>query len=188
MHQCGEVSPIVLSGRPSLADRETLDVDMRLFLEPNSKTSTHLNLSISSKEDDVWLVRSKLKELDTPQIKMFQHLIGFAMPEVKDVHFNKGTLSCELSLVVAEGKLNKLLLENMVATDLELYWTSQDVSTSADQIEASAQLDLISKEKFKFPSWKVKIQDGEIVKGVSGENPLKFSDINLEVFMCRGCL
>ncbi len=185
LHQGGEVSPIVVSGNPSLVDRDSLDLDMRLFLEPDSLTSTHLNLLISSTGKDSCLVRGQLKELDAPQIKMFQHLIAFAMPEVKDMHFKKGALTCELSLVIADGKLNKLLLENMVANDLELYWASQDLSTTANLLEASAQLDLDVVEKFRFPSWKVKIVDGEMIKARSSDKPIKFSDINLEVFMCR---
>lgn len=185
LHQSGEISPIVVSGNPSLVDKDSLDLDMRLFLEPESQTSTHLKLLVSSTGKDSCLVRGQLREIDAPQIKMFQHLIGFAMPDVKDIHFNKGAVTCELSLIVNEGHLSKLLLENMVADDLELYVASRDMAASAKSLEASAQLDLDVKEKFTFPSWKLKVADGEMVKGKNSEDPLTFTDINLEVFMCR---
>ncbi len=185
LHQSGEVSPIILSGSPSLSDSETLDIDMKVYLEAGSDTSTHLNLSISAVEKDVWLVRGQLKEIDAPQIKMFQHLIGFAMPEVKGVHFDRGALTCDLSLVIAEGRISRLLLEDMIADELQIYWTGQDLLTSAKEVTGSAQFDFLPAEKFKFPSWRIKITDGEIVKGFNSDHPLKFSDIDMAVFMCR---
>lgn len=185
LDQGGGVSPIVLSGNPSLIDSETLDIDMHLFLEPENNTSTHLNLSISAAQRDAWLVRGRLKELDAPQIKMFQHLIGFAMPEVKDIHFNQGALTCELLLVIHEGKLDKLLLENLVGNGLELYWDSRDIAATAAELKASAQLDLSTKEEWRFPSWKVKLVDGEITRNALSNHPLKFSNIQSQIFMCR---
>ncbi len=180
LHQSGEVSPIILSGSPSLSDSETLDIDMKVYLEAGSDTSTHLNLSISAVEKDVWLVRGQLKEIDAPQIKMFQHLIGFAMPEVKGVHFDRGALTCDLSLVIAEGRISRLLLEDMIADELQIYWTGQDLLTSAKEVTGSAQFDFLPAEKFKFPSWRIKITDGEIVKGFNSDHPLKLSNTSLE--------
>lgn len=185
LNQSGEVSPIILSGSPSLSDSETLDIDMRLYLEAEGGTSTHLNLSLSALEKNEWLVRGQLKEIDAPQIKMFQHFIGFAMPEVKGVHFDRGALTCDLSLVIAEGRISKLLLEDMIADEVEIYWTGKDVSTSAKKVSGSAQLDFLPVEKFKFPSWRIKITEGEVIKGVNSDHPLKFSDIDMAVFMCR---
>lgn len=181
----GQSSPVVLNGNPSLVDKDTLDVDMKLFLEPVSNCSTHVNLSISVAEDDQYIVRGKLKDMGIEQVAMFQHIVGFSFPEVKDFNLQNGKITCELSLLFNHGRVDKLLLDNLVADELQVYWASEDVLGFCSNLAGSAQLDFNALPKFRFPSWEINLQSGDLVVGRETDHPVGISDINMQFFMCR---
>jgi hypothetical protein len=185
LDQNGEVIPILLSGNPSVVDKDTLDFDMKLLLQAESKYSTHLNLSLSLAEDDQCIVKGRLKDLGIEQMAMFQQVIGFAFPEVKEFHLKKGIINCGLSLLLNQGKVEKLLLDNLIADDLQVHWQTKDVLGFCSHLSGSAQLDFHTLPKFQFPAWEVNLENGALIIGREEEPPVGISDINMQIFMCR---
>jgi len=181
----GQISPIILSGNPSMVDKDTLDLDLKLLLEPESKSLTHLNLSIAMENDDQCIIRGRLKDLGIEQIAMFQHIIGFGAPAIRDVKIHSGEVTCEVSLRLSHGKIHKLLLDNLIADNLQIYWQSKDALGFCSHLEGSAQLDFLALPKFRLPTWEVSLENGDLIIGRESENPLSFSDINMQIFMCR---
>ncbi len=176
----GLMTPVVLSASPSRIDKETLDVDLKLL---ESNFLAHLNLSIASEGDNVCIVRGKLKEMDAPQLTMLQHAFSFFSPQIKGFQLNKGKLTSELSLRIVNGKVQKVLLDGVLADDLEVYWAAEDVLATCSHLSGSATLDFQNLFSFQMPSWEVNVQNGEFLRG--GENPEILQNISMQLFMCR---
>lgn len=181
----GLISPILLSGNPSVVGKDTLDFDLKLLLEPEFKQSAHLNLSVAVEEEQEWIIRGKLKDMGIEQIAMFQHILAFNFPEVKDFELSKGKVTCEISLRMKEGRVEKLLLDNLEAENLQVYWASRDILGFCAHLEGGAQLDFHLLPKFQFPTWNIKLKSGDILMGREKNEPICLSDINFELFMCR---
>lgn len=178
----GQISPIILSGNPSMVDKDTLDLDLKLLLEHESKCITHLNLSVAMETDHQCIVRGRLKDLGIEQIAMFQHIIGFAMPSVRDFKIDSGEVTCEVSLQLSHGKFHKLLLDNLIADRFQIDWQSKEMKGYCSHLEGSAQLDLTD---YRLPTWEANLQDGDLWIGRGDQKPLCFTDINMQIFMCR---
>ncbi len=185
LDQNGEVTPILLSGNPSVVDKDTLDFDMKLLLQAESKYSTHLNLSLSLAEDDQCIVKGRLKDLGIEQMAMFQQVIGFAFPEIKEFHLKKGNINCGLSLLLNQGRIEKLLLDNFIADDLQVHWQTRDILGFCSHLSGSAQLDFHTLPKFQFPAWEINLENGDLIIGREEGSPMGVSDINMQIFMCR---
>lgn len=179
----GQITPILLSGCPSLVDKDTLDIDFKLLLDPESRTITHLDLSIAMEPADQCIIRGRLIDLDIDQIAMFQHMIGFFVPEIRDFQLHTGKVTCEMSLRLQEGRMQKLKLDNLVADNLEIFWKSRDALGFCSRLEGRAQLDILSLSEFQLPTWEVNLQNGDLVVG--GGKPFSLSDLSLHLYMCR---
>ena len=176
----GELTPVVLSASPSKIDKETLDVDFKVL---ESNFLAHLNLSIAREGDDLCVVRGKLKEMEAPQLAMLQHAFSFFSPQLKCFQLNKGKLTSELSLRIVNGKIEKVLLDNLLADDLEVYCKANDLLATCSHLSGSATLDFQNLFSFQMPSWDVNVQNGEILRG--GEKPEALQNVSMQLFMCR---
>ena len=175
-----QMTPIVLSANPSGIDKDTLDVDLKLS---ESNFLAHLNLSIAREGDDLCVVRGRLKEMDAPELAMLQHAIGFFSPQVKGFQLNKGTVTSELSLRIVKGKVEKVLLDDILADDLEVYWINRDILATCSHLSGSANLDFQHLFSFDMPNWEVNVQNGQLVQG--GVKPISIQGISMQLFMCR---
>lgn len=175
-----QMTPIVLSATPSSGDVDTLDVDLRLA---ESLSSTHLNLAIAREGEDLCVVRGRLKEMGVDQIAMMQHVAGFFSPQIKDFQLKKGTVTSELSLRLVKGVVEKVLLDDILADDLEVYWISRDILATCAHLSGRAKLDFQNLFSFEMPNWEVNLQKGELFCG--GKEPVRVQDISMQLFMCR---
>jgi hypothetical protein len=175
-----QMTPIVLSANPSSTDKETLDVDLKLS---ESNLLTHLNLSIAREGEDLCVVRGKLKELDAPQLAMFQHAFGFFSPQFKRFSLGKGTVTTELSLRILKGKIEKVLLDDIIADDIEVYLPEKDIRASCAHLSGRASLDFQNLFSFDMPNWELKVQNGELVYG--GSEPIVIQGVSMQLAVCR---
>ncbi len=175
-----QMTPIVLSANPSATDKDALDVDLKLS---ESNLLTHLNLSIAREGEDVCVVRGKLKELDAPQLAMFQHAFGFFSPQFKRFHLGKGTVTTELSLRMLKGKIEKVLLDDIIADDIEVYLPEKDIRASCAHLSGRASLDFQNLFSFEMPNWELKVQNGELVYG--GGAPFVIQGVSMQLAVCR---
>lgn len=183
--QKGHTSPIVISGSPSIVSRDTLDIDLKLLLGPDFPYSTEMNVSMGADTKEGLLVRGKLKDLGPSQVSMFQHMLGFVYPDIKDFEFCEGLLNFEASLRFFDGKIQKILIDNVSSDNLKLYWRSQDILGICSQLSGSAQLDLKALPDLKFPLWEVNIEHGNLLVGGKGQKKMSLSDIDMRLHMCR---
>ena len=181
LEQQEQMHPIVIAGNPSLIDPNSLKLDLKLLLEPDSETK--LGMSIAFTDDDSCIIKGQLKEISTQQVSMFQHILGFAYPEVKDVEFAEGTVTCEMSLWLGKEDRQRLYLDELSCDNLQVYLRSQDILGFCSHLGGSAQIDLNALPSFQFPNWDLQITNGDVVMGREGNVPLAFCDVDLDIVM-----
>ncbi len=182
----GQISPVILSGNPSLKEKCSLDFDLKLLFASESDTFTNLNLSIANCNDNMSIVRGTLSDLGVEQIALFQHIIGFGIPSLRDFKVNSGSVTCELSLYMLDGKIDKILLDNFIANNLQIYCSNRNTLGFASHLNGNARLDFDQNNgQLKFPSWQVNMKSGEFVVGCNDKCTMKFSDVDMELFVCR---
>ncbi|MBM3193623.1 MAG: hypothetical protein FJZ59_05270 [Chlamydiae bacterium] len=175
-----EITPIVLNANPSPIDKETLDVNLKLS---DSNFSTRLNLSIAREGEDLCVVRGRLSEMDASELIMLQHAFGFFSPEIKELQLIKGKLTSEISLRVLKGKIEKVLLDGILADDIEVYFKERNLFIKCAHLSGSATLDLQNLFSFDLPNWELNVQNGEFL--LNGDYPIHIQGISMQLYLCR---
>lgn len=175
-----EITPIVLNVNPSPIDKETLDLNLKLS---DSNFLTHLNLAIAREGEDLCVVRGRIREIDASELIMLQHAFGFFSPEIKELQLIKGKLTSEISLRILKGKVEKVLLDGILADDIELYFKERDLFIKCAHLSGSATLDLQNLFSFDLPNWELNVQNGEFI--LNGDYPVHIQGISMQLYLCR---
>jgi hypothetical protein len=175
-----QITPIVLNANPSLIDKDTLDVNLKLS---DSSFLTHLNLAIAREGDDLCVVRGRLSEMDASELTMLQHAFSYFSPEIKELQLIKGKLTSEISLRVLKGKIEKVLLDGILADDIEVYFKERDLLIKCLHLSGSATLDLQNLFSFDLPNWELNVQNGELLQ--NGDYPVHIQGISMQLYLCR---
>ncbi len=175
-----QITPIELNANPSLIDKDTLDVNLKLS---DSNFLTHLNLAIAREGDDLCVVRGRLSEMDASELAMLQHAFGFFSPEIKELQLIKGKITSEISLRVLKGKIEKVLLDGILADDIEVYFKERELLIRCSHLSGSATLDLQNLFSFDLPNWELNVQNGELLQ--NGDYPIHIQGISMQLYLCR---
>lgn len=186
LDQKGNRAPILLSGNPSLLDPETLDLDLKLFLNDAQESTTHLGVSITSLEEHRYAVKASLQELSTQQLGVIQHVVGLGFEPVNDFEIAEGGLSLECGAVLENGKVQELFLESLACHEFQLYWRSRDILAFCSECILKADLDLSRADPLSFPDINVEVENGDIIFGRKETSSLSISDLSLSIDLKNG--
>lgn len=186
LDQKGHLSPILLLGHPSLLDPNTLDLDLKLFLDAGEENITKLGISITAENDHSFGVKAHVEDLSKEQIGVIQHVIGLGFEPINDVQIADGSLTIEVGALIERGRLTEFRIDQLVADHLQIYWKSADLLGFCAKCTLKADFDMDREDPFAVPDMAISILHGDIIMGRAGGESLSISDIDIDVAIEKG--
>ncbi|MBM3201867.1 MAG: hypothetical protein FJZ56_05610, partial [Chlamydiae bacterium] len=186
LDQKGIFSPIVLRGFPNILNPNTLDLDLKLFLDEKQENITKLSVGVTASEDRAYGIKVAIEDLSKEQIGVIQHVVGLGFNPINDFHIREGTISVEVGAFIEKGELCHLFIEKLEAQDLQIYWKSLDVLTFFQKCDLKADFDMRQKDPFSSPDMNINIHKADVALARRGKSSLNVRDIDLDVSVQKG--
>lgn len=186
LDQRGHLSPIILRGNPSLLDPNTLDLDLRLFLDPEEENITKLGISITAMDDHCYAVKGRVEDLSKQQIGIIQHVVGLGFEPINDFHIAEGSLTIEVGAMMEKGMIRELFVEQLMADHLQIYWKSADVLAFCSKCLLKADFDMNHENPLAFPDVTLQVVHGDVIIGREASESWSISDLDLDMTIQKG--
>lgn len=177
--------PVKLVGKPAKKDRDGLELDLSLELDPVFGEKAGVNLICVRQEED-FLLRTTCEKLKEHQMIMMQIALGLLNPTFKDFTLSGGTYSGEVEVLFNKKGVKDFSLKNLACDDLNIYSEKYDARIEASHVSGELAIDLFSEKKTKITDWKALLNKGSIIVGQEGRLPLHLENIEVKASLEDG--
>ncbi|MCH9621088.1 MAG: hypothetical protein S4CHLAM20_05040 [Chlamydiia bacterium] len=177
--------PVKLIGKPAHKNRNGLELDLSLQLDPVFGERASVNVVCLHNNGDFSLT-SRLDSLKVNQMLILQVGLGLLNPSFKDYTINKGSYSGDIHVLFNKDGVKDFSLRNLKCDDLGIYSAKDDVRVEAALVSGECEIDLFQEKKTIISDWQLMMKEAKCIIGQEGKLPFYVENVDMDVKLKDG--